>query len=114
MGARVTGWETDFRGAVIGGRVLDVVVGGRREVGDTREFARVIMRVVDVVRCSAGREVGLLVAVGLCFEVVGGCGLGSGSGLGRAKGLSSSVWSGRVLNKCKQICLWTLTKFSLR
>lgn len=93
MGARVTGWETDFRAAVIGGRALDAS-GDRRTAWVTRGFARAIGRVPDIVRCTAGRGVGLLVAECLCFGAVEGCSLGSGSGLARAKGLSSSIRSG--------------------
>lgn len=71
---------------VVGGRALDVV-GGRRTAGGTREFVGGIVRVADVVRCTAGRGAGLLITADFCFKV-------GGSGLARAKGLSSSIRSG--------------------
>jgi hypothetical protein len=89
VGARVTGCEVDVRAAVVGGRALDVA-GGRRRVDGAREFVRLVVRVPGVVRCAAGRGVGLLVTADFCFRLVGGWGLTCGSGLARAKGPSSS------------------------
>lgn len=91
--------------------MLDVGCG-RRMVGGAREFAVVVVRVVEVVRCTAGREMGLLVTTDFCFRVVG-CGLASGSGLARAKGLSSSVVAQKILDKVIAY-LWKLTNFLLR
>lgn len=74
-------------------------MGGRRTGGDTREFAGIIVRVPDVVCFATGRGVGLLVTAGFRFVVVEGGGLVPGSGLARAKGLSSSVVIQKAFNK---------------
>lgn len=86
MGARVTGCEIDFRVVVVVGRRTLDVVSGRRAVGGAREVTAVIVRVAGVVRCTAGRVVGLVVTT----DFAGG-GLTLGFGLASAKGLSSSV-----------------------